>query len=81
VAGLVRNYNALLGTDGIIGLKTGSTSAAGGCLLFAARFEADGHPVTVVGAVLGQPGSGHQMLTAALRTSHQLVLAVQRSPG
>ena len=37
VAGLVRNYNTLLGQDGVIGLKTGSTSAAGGCLLFAAR--------------------------------------------
>ena len=30
VAGLVRNYNTLLGQDGIAGLKTGGTQAAGG---------------------------------------------------
>jgi serine-type D-Ala-D-Ala carboxypeptidase (penicillin-binding protein 5/6) len=36
VAGVVRNTNALLGQDGIVGLKTGSTQAAGGCLLVAA---------------------------------------------
>ena len=30
VAGLVRNYNTLLGRHGVIGLKTGSTSVAGG---------------------------------------------------
>lgn len=49
-AGTVRNYNALLGTDGVIGLKTGSTEQAGGAFVFAAR--RDGR--LVVGAVLGQ---------------------------
>ena len=72
VAGLVRNYNTLLGQHGIIGLKTGSTSAAGGCLLFAARTPGG---VLVIGAVLGQPGKGRAMITAALAASDRLVVA------
>jgi D-alanyl-D-alanine carboxypeptidase (penicillin-binding protein 5/6) len=36
VAGVVRNYNTLLGQDGITGLKTGSDTAAGGCILLGA---------------------------------------------
>jgi D-alanyl-D-alanine carboxypeptidase (penicillin-binding protein 5/6) len=73
VAGVVRNYNTLLGSYGVIGLKTGSTSAAGGCLLFAARTQVDGHQVTIVGVVLGQPGKGRKMLTAALQAARRLV--------
>lgn len=36
VAGVAYNVNAGLGHDGIIGVKTGSSSQAGGCLAFAA---------------------------------------------
>jgi D-alanyl-D-alanine carboxypeptidase (penicillin-binding protein 5/6) len=72
VAGLVHNYNTLLGQDGVIGLKTGSTSAAGGCLLFAARKPGG---ALVVGAVLGQPGRGRAMISAALAASDRLVRA------
>lgn len=54
VAGVVHNYNRLLGHDGVIGIKTGSTRAAGGNLLFAATKLVRGRPVTIVGAVLGQ---------------------------
>ena len=71
VVGTVHNYNTLLGQDGVIGLKTGSTSAAGGCLVFVAR---RGDHV-VYGAVLGQPGKGRAMLTAALAASQRLVVA------
>lgn len=46
----VRNYNALLGTDGVFGLKTGTTDQAGGNVVFVAHWK--GH--LVVGAVLGQ---------------------------
>ncbi|WP_434028071.1 D-alanyl-D-alanine carboxypeptidase [Streptomyces graminofaciens] len=49
-----RNYNTLVPFDGAIGIKTGSTTAAGGNLLFAANKEVGGETVTVVGAVLGQ---------------------------
>ncbi|MFF7950651.1 D-alanyl-D-alanine carboxypeptidase [Streptomyces griseorubiginosus] len=47
------NYNYLVPYTGI-GIKTGTTSAAGGNLLFAARKKVDGETVTVVGAILGQ---------------------------
>ncbi|HEY6379717.1 MAG TPA: hypothetical protein VI316_11120 [Candidatus Dormibacteraeota bacterium] len=54
---------ALHDVPGWLGIKTGNTDAAGGCLLFAARRAPDGDPdpadaVTVVGAVLGQHSAG-----------------------
>ncbi|MDX3709933.1 D-alanyl-D-alanine carboxypeptidase [Streptomyces europaeiscabiei] len=49
-----RNYNTLVPYDNAIGIKTGSTTAAGGNLLFAATKEVGGETVIVVGAVLGQ---------------------------
>ncbi|MCE3034435.1 D-alanyl-D-alanine carboxypeptidase [Streptomyces sp. CMSTAAHL-2] len=48
------NFNDLPLQVGAIGIKTGSTTAAGGNLLFAARKKVGGQTVTVVGAVLGQ---------------------------
>ncbi|MEY9864599.1 D-alanyl-D-alanine carboxypeptidase [Catenulispora sp. GAS73] len=58
VAGVVRNHNRLLGRNGVLGVKTGWTGAAGGCLMFAARVKGDrSHTFhTVYGVVLGQPG-------------------------
>jgi serine-type D-Ala-D-Ala carboxypeptidase (penicillin-binding protein 5/6) len=47
------NYNYLVPYTGI-GIKTGTTTAAGGNLLFAGRKEVGGESVTVVGAILGQ---------------------------
>ncbi|MEU2282123.1 D-alanyl-D-alanine carboxypeptidase [Streptomyces sp. NPDC013178] len=52
------NYNELPYLMGAIGIKTGSTTKAGGNLLFAARKEVGGETVTVVGAVLGQHKPG-----------------------
>ncbi|MEU6403064.1 D-alanyl-D-alanine carboxypeptidase [Streptomyces sp. NPDC046985] len=49
-----QNYNSLPFTIGAIGIKTGTTTAAGGNLLFAARKQVGGRTVTVVGAILGQ---------------------------
>jgi serine-type D-Ala-D-Ala carboxypeptidase (penicillin-binding protein 5/6) len=53
VAGVAYNVNAGLGHDGITGVKTGSSSQAGGCLAFAAIRTVAGSPVTIVGVVLG----------------------------
>jgi D-alanyl-D-alanine carboxypeptidase (penicillin-binding protein 5/6) len=54
VTGLINNTNQLLGTDGVMGIKTGTTDAAGHCLLFAARYAAaDGQTVTIVGVIMG----------------------------
>jgi serine-type D-Ala-D-Ala carboxypeptidase (penicillin-binding protein 5/6) len=57
VAGVVLNFDYALGHDGIIGIKTGTDAAAGGCLLFEAQSTVDGQKETLVGAVLGQRGS------------------------
>ena len=53
VAGVAYNVNSGLGHDGITGVKTGSTSQAGGCLAFAASRTVAGSQVTIVGVVLG----------------------------
>jgi D-alanyl-D-alanine carboxypeptidase (penicillin-binding protein 5/6) len=60
------NLDSLLGTvPGWLGIKTGSTPQAGGCLLFAARRDIGASaPVTIVGAVLGQTDL-HAALDAA----------------
>jgi serine-type D-Ala-D-Ala carboxypeptidase (penicillin-binding protein 5/6) len=56
VAGVVENTNALLGRDGFVGVKTGSDSAAGGCLAFRAIRRVGGRWTAITGVVLGQPG-------------------------
>jgi serine-type D-Ala-D-Ala carboxypeptidase (penicillin-binding protein 5/6) len=60
VAGLAYNVNASLGHDGIVGVKTGSSSQAGGCLAFAAIRTVAGSQVTIVGVVLGVQATSAQ---------------------
>jgi D-alanyl-D-alanine carboxypeptidase (penicillin-binding protein 5/6) len=79
VAGVVRNYNTLLGQDGIVGLKTGSTHAAGGCVLIAAWRQAGGRKTLIVAATFGQPGTAETILPNALRAGRNLVLALDRA--
>jgi serine-type D-Ala-D-Ala carboxypeptidase (penicillin-binding protein 5/6) len=55
VAGRVFNVNAVVGQDGIVGVKTGSSGAAGACLVFAANVMADNQPAQLFGAVMGLP--------------------------
>lgn len=56
MAGLVFNTNTLLGTDGVIGIKTGTSDEAGGCLLSAAKYELQGgKTVTIIAVILGAP--------------------------
>jgi D-alanyl-D-alanine carboxypeptidase (penicillin-binding protein 5/6) len=83
VAGLVRSTNTLLGQDGIAGLKTGSTQAAGGCLLVAAWHKTGGHNTLIVAATFGQPGTAGTILPNALQAGHNLVLALDTAldPG
>jgi serine-type D-Ala-D-Ala carboxypeptidase (penicillin-binding protein 5/6) len=80
VAGPIRNTNTLLGQDGIVGLKTGSTAAAGGCLLVAAWSQAGR---LIVAATFGQPGTAGTILPNALQAGYDLVLALDRAldPG
>ncbi len=76
VAGVVRNYNTLLGHDGISGLKTGSTDAAGGCVLLAAWRQAGSRKTLIIAATLGQPGTMRTMLPNALQAGNALVLSL-----
>jgi hypothetical protein len=79
VAGTIRNTNTLLGQDGIAGLKTGSTQAAGGCILIAAWQQESGRGTLIVAAVFGQPGTAETILPNALQAGHSLVLALDRA--
>jgi D-alanyl-D-alanine carboxypeptidase (penicillin-binding protein 5/6) len=73
VAGLLINFDYALGHDGIVGIKTGTDDAAGGCFLFEARRTIDSKQVTVVGAVLGQRTSSP--ITAVLDSAEALTNA------
>ena len=70
VAGTVGNFDALVGRDGYVGVKTGSDRAAGGCLVFAKHVTIDGRAVTVLGVVLGQREGS--LIEAALSSAQRL---------
>jgi serine-type D-Ala-D-Ala carboxypeptidase (penicillin-binding protein 5/6) len=71
VAGTVHNTNGLLGHNGFVGVKTGSTDAAGGCFAFRAVRWIDGRRATITGVVLGQPG--HDQIAAGLAAADAMV--------
>jgi len=56
VAGTIWNYNPALGSDGIVGVKSGFTSEAQGCLVTAAYRTIGGRSALVVSASTGQLG-------------------------
>ncbi|MEU9620440.1 D-alanyl-D-alanine carboxypeptidase family protein [Streptomyces sp. NPDC098085] len=84
VPGTVINTNRLLERPGVIGLKTGSSTPAGGNLMWAAEAASGTARHLVLGVVLGQrphttPAEG---LQAALESSGRLIDAVQKDlPG
>ncbi len=78
VKGHIINYNKLLSNPAVIGMKTGSMSKAGGCLLFAAKYKVHGKWVTLVGAVFNQRGS-RGILTAAFDASSRLLNSAHKS--
>ncbi|WP_416072146.1 D-alanyl-D-alanine carboxypeptidase [Streptomyces sp. ME18-1-4] len=69
------NYNELPFRIGAIGIKTGSTTAAGGNLLFASRKEVNGRSVILVGAILGQHKK--EILATVNAVSKTALLAAQ----
>jgi serine-type D-Ala-D-Ala carboxypeptidase (penicillin-binding protein 5/6) len=78
IAGTVTNYNPLI-AEGYAG-KTGSDSAAGGCLAFFTHVTVGGRGLTAVGVVMGQ-GQGSDtsvILAAAGEAATQLVDSVAR---
>ena len=70
----VENTDRLLGEGGWVGVKTGSTTPAGGCFVFAARRQVHGKLQLVVGAVTGQRGS--DLVEEALHAAEELVDSV-----
>lgn len=79
VAGEVHNTNTLLGSDGVIGIKTGSATYAGGCLLFAAATTVTGRKAVIYGAVLGQPGDLSTLLPNVMSASQQLIASAENA--
>ena len=71
VAGTVHNTNTLLGHNGFVGVKTGSTAAAGGCFAFRAIRLVHGKRTTITGVVLGQPG--HDLIDSGLAAADAMV--------
>jgi D-alanyl-D-alanine carboxypeptidase (penicillin-binding protein 5/6) len=74
VAGVVYNVNYILGQEGIVGVKTGSSSGAGACLVFASEHDVEGRKVLLYGAVMGLP-----TLDDVFNTTKALIRAIR--PG
>jgi D-alanyl-D-alanine carboxypeptidase (penicillin-binding protein 5/6) len=62
--GLVTNTNAMIGRDGIDGIKTGTLFSFGANLLFSSTIEVGTTNIRLVGAVLGGPD--HPTINAAI---------------
>jgi D-alanyl-D-alanine carboxypeptidase (penicillin-binding protein 5/6) len=56
VAGTISTYTPWLGFQGVIGVKSGFTTAAGGCDVVAVMRMVHGQPTLVLSAVTGQTG-------------------------
>jgi serine-type D-Ala-D-Ala carboxypeptidase (penicillin-binding protein 5/6) len=56
VAGTISTYTPLLGIQGVIGVKSGFTTAAGGCDVLAVVRTVQGHQVLLLAALTGQQG-------------------------
>ena len=63
VAGIVNSYTPYVGTDNVIGVKSGRTLAAGGCDVMAMTFVQGGVTRIIYSVVLGQRGG--DLLTPA----------------
>src|SRR5262249_9141280 len=93
--GTVSNVNAILGQEGIAGIKTGFTEEAGDCLAFYARRQVNGQPVEVFGVTLGMPSrpsvfdstrslvsfTGNSIQTVRVVSANQVVASVKPTWG
>ncbi|MEV4347599.1 D-alanyl-D-alanine carboxypeptidase [Actinoplanes sp. NPDC049596] len=79
VVGTIKNYNDLLGVNGVFGIKTGSTDEAGGNLVFASRLTVGNRKLVLVGALFNQPGANTpQQLAKVNREVKKLLTAVAK---
>ena len=72
--GIMYNYDNILGTDGIIGIKTGNSNQAGGVFLGAANTLVNGRNVQVLTAVMDAPS-----LIQSLQNSISLIVAARNN--
>ena len=56
VAGVVNSFTPLVGTNNVVGVKSGRTSAAGGCDVMAIAYNLNGQRHILYAVVLGQHG-------------------------
>ncbi|MCX4588106.1 D-alanyl-D-alanine carboxypeptidase family protein [Streptomyces sp. NBC_01481] len=80
IEGRIENNNTILLEPGVSGIKTGSSTPAGGNLLWTANTIVDGKNRRIVGAVMGAQNAAllHEKLTLAVKTySLQLIKAAQ----
>ncbi|UNO39088.1 D-alanyl-D-alanine carboxypeptidase [Streptomyces sp. MST-110588] len=68
-----RNFNKLIPMYGVVGIKTGSTTKAGGNLLFAAEKTVGGTKQLIIGALFGQHKK--PAIDTAMFGSRDLILA------
>ncbi|MDQ7093400.1 D-alanyl-D-alanine carboxypeptidase [Desulfosporosinus sp. PR] len=71
VAGTVYNVNSMLGKHGVVGIKTGSTTPAGGCFVSATPVVVGKEKHFIIAAVLGQKTA--QSLQSALESNVQIL--------
>jgi serine-type D-Ala-D-Ala carboxypeptidase (penicillin-binding protein 5/6) len=72
----IHNVNRLLGTDNIVGIKTGNTDEAGGVFLSASRIKVNQKPTTIITAIAGTPD-----LPSALSYSLNLIKSAHTNLG
>lgn len=76
------NYNYLIGHQGIIGVKTGSITQSGGCVVLAKKVTVGGKTFTVYSSVLGQPAVDKSgQVWAALNAANRLLKAAANAVG
>ncbi len=81
-AQLEYNYNNLVGHQGIIGVKTGSTVQAGGCVVLAKQVTVGQKTMTVYSSVMGQPAIGKtNQLQASLNDANTLLQKAAKVVG
>jgi len=84
--GTIKDTNKLLGSEGVVGIKTGTLENIGSSLLFASKQKVGSSTVTIIGAVLG--AADHDALypavTGLLRSItsgfHEITLAEKGQP-
>ncbi len=87
--GTFANSNALLGVDGIYGIKTGTAGRVGTYeygLLFAQRLVTGAHTVTIIGVLLGGPTRSQlndditRLLSSTKGNFHEVTTVTQNQP-